>query len=286
MKPAPSHFARFPVAVATLLLALSAPWPQPALAQDPPTDLGQYEGNYRLPILADPMGFFVRDGTLHLKEGGLGGDGQEVPLIYRDGRFVIGPAHPNAFEFRIVDGEVRLVLHAGGNEFEGERIVGELPRGGEIFNLSDAEVWEQYWTDLRNEGLTSQQMRERYLSAVAEELGIPIPELEREIEEKTPYWFFLLRAPTRIPEVFEAFLSVGVFQGLAPKPLEWQIRGDSLIERLRADEHISVEEVAFSSSIADISPMYGEVAYDPTKRKMPIVVIQAGGDRTSASSNG
>lgn len=161
--------------------------------------------------------------------------------------------------------------------FEGERVVGAFPPGGEPFDLSDPEAWERYWTDLREEGLTSREMRERYLSGIAGEAGIPIPELERRIEEWTPYWFFVSRAPERIPGTFEAFLSVGVVRGLAPKPRAWQIRGDSLIGKLRADGQINVERIAYSSSILDISPLCAEVAYDPAGRRMPIVVIQARG---------
>ena len=57
---------------------------------------------------------------------------------------------------------------------------------------------------------------------------------------------------------------------------DW-IRGDSLIGILRADARIAVEEVALPSSVLDISPLYAEVAYNPTRRKMPIVVIQPRG---------
>ncbi len=271
-------------ALVSVLLVVVVAIPSPAAAQPSEEELKRYEGDYRLQVTPDPFGFFVKDGTLYLKEGGLGGDGQEVPLTYEDGKFVISPGHPNAFEFKQVDGEVRLYLHSGSSVFEGKPIGDDEMVGGEIFDLSDPEAWEQYWADLRDQGLTSQEMRQRYLSDIAEELGMTVPELEQEIEAKTPYWFFMFRAPTRVPEVFEVFLSVGMYEGFIPKALEWQIRGDKLIEEIRADEHIKVEEIEYSSRIADISPLYADVAYDPTKKNMPIVVIQAGGYKSSRSS--
>ena len=34
-------------------------------------ELKRYEGNYRLDVAPDPLGFFVKNGKLYLKEGGL-----------------------------------------------------------------------------------------------------------------------------------------------------------------------------------------------------------------------
>lgn len=245
-------------------------------------ELKLYEGDYKLTVSPDPLGFFVKDGKLYFKEGGLAGDGQTVPLIYKDGKFKISEGHPNAFEFKIVDGKVKFTLYAAGRPFEGKRMAKDAPQGGKILDLSKPKVWEQYFTNLRAQGLSSQEIRQKYLSDIAEELGITVAELEKEIDARTPYWFFMLRAPTRIPEVFEAFLSVGVYKGFVPKPLEWQIRGKKLIEKLRAGNYITVKEITFSSSIMDIFPLYAEVAFDSTKRNMPIVVVQAGGYRTSS----
>ena len=202
--------------LATLLVLVATP--RPAMSQVSKEEMKLYEGNYRLAVTPDPMGFFSRDGTLYLKQGGLGSEGQEVPLIYRDGKFVISPDHPNAFEFKIVDGEVTFTLYSGGNAFEGARMGEDELVGGEIFDLSDPVVWTRYWTDLRDRGLTSQEIRQRYLSDIGEELGITITEVEQEIEAKTPYWFFMLRAPTRIPEVFEAFLALVSIGGSRPNP--------------------------------------------------------------------
>ena len=88
--------------------------------------LKRIEGNYKVDVHPEAFGFFVRDGKLHLKMGGIEGSGQEVPLIYQgEGRFVISADHPNVFQFEIVGEKVKFILYAMGNAIPGRRLGNE-----------------------------------------------------------------------------------------------------------------------------------------------------------------
>jgi hypothetical protein len=86
--------------------------------------LERFEGDYVIDVHPDPFGFYVKGGTLHLKIGGLEGDGQTVPLTEKDGKFIIAPGHPNAFEFKEVDGQIEFTFWAGGTSHRGSRVGG------------------------------------------------------------------------------------------------------------------------------------------------------------------
>ena len=86
--------------------------------------LKKIEGDYTIAVHPEPFGFFVKGGTLHLKLGGLAGDGQVVPLIEEDGKFIIAPGHPNAFEFKEVGGQIEFTFWAGDTSQKGTRVSG------------------------------------------------------------------------------------------------------------------------------------------------------------------
>lgn len=89
----------------------------------PESDLELFAGDYTVAVYPQPFGFIAREGTLYLRVGGVGGDGQEAPLIAEPGgRFVIASGHPNAFQFELVDDQVRFTFWAGGNSFPGTRV--------------------------------------------------------------------------------------------------------------------------------------------------------------------
>jgi tetratricopeptide (TPR) repeat protein len=86
-------------------------------------EIKKFEGNYKIDVHPDPFGFFVKDGKLWLKMGGLEGSGQTVPLIYvGDGKFKIAPDHANEFGFKVEGGEVKFTLYAMGNAIPGHRL--------------------------------------------------------------------------------------------------------------------------------------------------------------------
>ena len=86
-------------------------------------ELKRIEGNYKVDVHPDPFGFFVKDGKLWLKIGGLEGSGQTVPLIYQgDGKFKITPDHANEFEFKVEGDKVKFTLYSMGNAIQGYRL--------------------------------------------------------------------------------------------------------------------------------------------------------------------
>jgi hypothetical protein len=91
-------------------------------------ELKRYEGNYKVNVHPEPFGFFVKDGKLYLKMGGLEGSGQEVPLMPQgEGKFVIDPDHPNVFEFKVKGDMVEFTLYSMGNPIPGYRLEKEKP---------------------------------------------------------------------------------------------------------------------------------------------------------------
>lgn len=91
-------------------------------------ELKRYEGNYKIDVHPEPFGFFVKDGKLYLKMGGLEGSGQVVPLIYQgEGKFVISSDHPNAFQFKVEGGKVEFTLYSMGNPIPGHRLEEKKP---------------------------------------------------------------------------------------------------------------------------------------------------------------
>ncbi len=86
-------------------------------------DLKRIEGNYKIDMHPEAFGFFVKNGELYLKMGGIEGSGQEVPLIYQgEGKFVISADHPNVFQFEIAGEEVKFTLYAMGSAIQGKRL--------------------------------------------------------------------------------------------------------------------------------------------------------------------
>lgn len=86
-------------------------------------ELKRFEGNYKIDVHPDPFGFFVKDGKLHLRMGGIVSSGQAVPLIYQgDGNFKISPDHPNEFQFKVKGDKVEFTLYAMGNPIPGHRL--------------------------------------------------------------------------------------------------------------------------------------------------------------------
>lgn len=95
-------------------------------------ELKRIEGNYKVDVHPDPFGFFVKDGKLWLKIGGLEGSGQTVPLIYQgDGKFKITPDHANEFEFKVEGDKVKFTLYSMGNAIQGYRLEEKKPEAGE-----------------------------------------------------------------------------------------------------------------------------------------------------------
>jgi len=95
-------------------------------------EMKEFEGNYKVDVHPDAFGFFVKDGKLWLKMGGLEGSGQTVPLIYMgDGKFKITPDHANEFGFKVEGGEVKFTLYAMGNAIPGHRLDEKQAEPGE-----------------------------------------------------------------------------------------------------------------------------------------------------------
>lgn len=102
-------------------------------------DLTQWVGDFEVAVSDQVFGFLVQDGRLHLKMGGVDGGGSAVPLIREEpGRFVIQPGHPNAFDFRIEDGEVVFTLYAMGNAIAGKRVGAAQEQGAAATNRGTA----------------------------------------------------------------------------------------------------------------------------------------------------
>jgi hypothetical protein len=96
-------------------------------------ELKRYEGNYKVDVHPEPFGFLVKDGKLYLKMGGLEGSGQEVPLIPQgEGKFVIDPAHPNVFEFKVKGDKVEFTLYSMGNPIPGYRLEEKKLEPGDV----------------------------------------------------------------------------------------------------------------------------------------------------------
>ena len=112
------------LASASLLALLFSPLISSAQeTQAPEPDLQRFVGDYTVAVYPQPFGFIAREGTLYLRVGGVEGDGQEAPLLAEpNGRFVIESGHPNAFQFELVDDEVRFTFWAAGNSFPGTRV--------------------------------------------------------------------------------------------------------------------------------------------------------------------
>ena len=103
-------------------------------------ELKRIEGNYKVDVHPDPFGFFVKDGKLWLKIGGLEGSGQTVPLIYQgDGKFKITPDHANEFEFKVEGDKVKFTLYSMGNAIQGYRLEEKKPEAGEAATQEPAK---------------------------------------------------------------------------------------------------------------------------------------------------
>ena len=111
--------------VVLVSLALQAS-PAPRAGSEPAIsekDFEQIQGDYKVAVYPAPFGFMAHDGKLFLKVGGLKGSGEEVPLIQQeDGKFVVRPGHPNAFQFALAGTRVKFTFWSVGQAFEGVRL--------------------------------------------------------------------------------------------------------------------------------------------------------------------
>jgi hypothetical protein len=48
------------------------------------------------------------------------------------------------------------------------------------------------------------------------------------------------------------------------------------VQKLRQDKEITVREIAYRSSVEDIYPLYAEIAFDPKRKKAPVIVLVHG----------
>ncbi|UCC38594.1 MAG: prolyl oligopeptidase family serine peptidase [Candidatus Aminicenantes bacterium] len=48
------------------------------------------------------------------------------------------------------------------------------------------------------------------------------------------------------------------------------------VQKLRQDKEIKVREIAYRSSVEDLYPLYAEVAFDPNRKKAPVIVLVHG----------
>lgn len=131
---------------------------------------------------------------------------------------------------------------------------------------------------------------QKFLIEEASYRGINVESLKTKMKERgiTSYLLDLLKKGHISPVEYANLLDISWIQAfqmayssgamkLSDEALEiLHGKETKLIKRIRNDKKIVVKQIAYKSSVEDIYPLYAEIAYDPSKTSMPVMVVQHG----------
>lgn len=130
----------------------------------------------------------------------------------------------------------------------------------------------------------------QFLMEEAQHKGLTIEELKVRMKQKgiTSYLLDLLRQKQISPVEFANLMDISWIQAfqmayssgalsLSDESLQI-LRGQvtPMIKKLREDKEIVVKEIAYRSSLDGLYPLYAEIAYNPQRKNMPLMVYQHG----------